>query len=134
VLEALDRGHRFYAFRDAPVLATGGNTGGYAVVKVFGANFPALIASVFGRKTALFRAIVGPTVSRYLPQLIWNVRTGQGGRFTRDLPLEEMRQEIGGFPVFWSVLLPVARAPLPIARSVLLASRAVSKLGRLVRG
>lgn len=132
VLAALRQGSVFYAFQDALVLATGGNTGGYAVIKVFGANFPALIAATFGRKSAMFRAVVGPTVASYLPQLIWNVRNGQGGKFAVELPWVDLRREIGRFPAFWSVVVPVGRAPLPLARGVLLTSRVVAKLARLV--
>lgn len=131
VLAALQKGSIFYAFEDALVLATGGNTGGYAVVQVFGVNLPAVIAATFGRGSAVFRAVMAPTVATYLPQLIWNVRTGKGGKFAVELPWKDLRSQIGQFFTFWSVVMPVGRAPLPLARSMLLASRAVAKLGRM---
>lgn len=133
VVDALHRGRVFCAFRDTLVLATGGNTGGYAVVEVFGVGFPAIVARTFGRGSPMFRAIIGPTVARYLPQLIWNVRTGRGGRFAVELPWAGLRQEIGQFAAFWSVVVPIGRAPLPVARAVLLASRATAKLSRMIR-
>lgn len=133
VLAALRDGQVFYAFKDPVVLATGGNTGGYAVIKVFGANFPALVAATFGRHSAIFRAVIGPTVATYLPQLIWNVRNGKGGQFAVELPWADLRREIGQFRAFWSVVVPVGRAPLPLARGVLLASRAATRLARLIR-
>lgn len=131
VLPALRHGRTFGIFRDALVLATAGNTGGYAVVKVFGANFSQVVAQEFGRGSAVYRAIIGRTVIGYLPQLLWNVRTGSGGKFEADMSWPILRREIGGFVGFWGLVLPVGRAPRPIARTALLAARAIAKLQRL---
>lgn len=131
ILPALKHGNSFLMFRDAPVVATGGNSGGYAVVKVFGVNLPVAIEGAFGRGSPMYRAIVGRTVTGYLPQLVWNVRTGSGG-FAAEFPWEALRREIGRFPAFWGLVMPIGRAPLPVARGALLAARALGKLGRML--
>ncbi len=131
VLPALRQGRVFIVFQDAPVVATGGNSGGYAVVKVFGVNLPVAVERAFGRRSPMYRAIIGRTVTGYLPQLVWNVRTGSGA-FSAEFPWAALREKIGRFPAFWGLVMPIGRAPLPVARGVLLAARAVSKLSRML--
>jgi glycosyltransferase involved in cell wall biosynthesis len=132
VLPVLSRGSKLIDVQSACVLATGGNTGGYAVLRTFGINLPRVVATMFGRNSSEFRNIIGPTVRGYLPQLAWNVRFGGQDRFLAEDPWHEMRQELGEFAAFWTMLQPVGRAPKPIARAALLLSRAVTKAHRLL--
>jgi abequosyltransferase len=132
ILPALRHGSHFVIYGDTPVLATAGNTGGYGAVKVFGATFPTLLAQELGRDSAEYRAIVGRTVSSYLPQLIWGVRTGTYGRFDSDFPWTQLRKRIGGFPAFWLLNMPVGRAPASIAKLVLAGVRAMTTLRRII--
>lgn len=126
ILPALAIGERLIHVTSPCVLATGGNTGNYAVLKTFGANLPRAAADVFGRGTPEWRAVVGRTVLQYLPQLVWNVRTAQAGNFSAtERPWREMAAELGRFPLFWLLVLPVGVAPKPLARGVLLAARAL---------
>jgi len=134
ILPALKHGRSFLVFRDAPVVATGGNSGGYAVIEVFGINLSAMVARVFGRGSPMHNAIIGRTVISYLPQLVLNIRTGSGGDFVANFPWQKLRREIGRYPGYWGFVVPVGKAPLPIARSVLLSARIVAKLGRMLRG
>lgn len=130
VLPALRHGQCLLVCEDRLVLATSGNTGGYAVIKVFGINLSMIVARTFGRNSAVHRAIIGPAVASYLPQLVWNIRTGAGGRFDAVFPWRELRGEIGRYPSYWGLVVPIGRAPRPIARGALLVSRVVAKLRR----
>lgn len=124
ILPALAIGERLIHVTSPCVLATGGNTGNYAVLKTFGANLPRAAADVFGRGTPEWRGVVGRTILQYLPQLVWNVRTARAGNFSAaERPWREMAAELGRFPLFWLLVLPVGIAPKPIARGVLLAAR-----------
>lgn len=132
VLPALKHGTRFVVFADEPILATAGNTGGYGAVKVFGATFPTLVAQELGRHSAEYQAMIGRTVSGYLPQLIWGVRTGTVGRFESDFPWALLREKIGGFAAFWLLNMTVGRAPIPVARGALAVARSIATAHRII--
>lgn len=63
------------------VLAKASNTGGYAVLKVFGQHFPAIIRSEFSTRQSLAHSIIWRLTIGYLPQLAWQVRTNTAGNF-----------------------------------------------------
>lgn len=132
VLPALRNGTRFVVFGDEPILATAANTGGYAAVKVFGATFPTLLAQELGRDSVEYRAMMSRTVSGYLPQLIWGVRSGTVGRFDSEFPWPLLREKIGRFPAYWLINMPVGRAPLPLARGVVALARTIATVRRIV--
>lgn len=132
VLPALKNGTRFVVFGDEPILATAGNTGGYAAVKVFGATFPTLVAQELGRDSIEYKAMVGRAVAGYLPQLIWGVRTGTVGRFESDFPWALLREKIGEFPAFWLIDAVVGRAPVPVAKGALAIARSIAIAHRIV--
>jgi abequosyltransferase len=132
VLPALKHGTHFVVFGDEPILATAANTGGYGAIKVFGATFPTVLAQELGVGSAEYRAMVGRTVSGYLPQLIWGVRTGTVGRFDNDFPWALLREKIGRFPAFWLIGLPVGRGPVLLARGALALARTLSAARRVI--
>lgn len=132
VLPALKHGTRFVVFGDEPILATAGNTGGYGAVKVFGATFPMVVAQELGADSAEYRHMIGRTVSGYLPQLIWGVRTGTIGRFDSEFPWALLRERIGRFPAFWLIGMAVGRAPVPLARGALALARSIATMHRIV--
>lgn len=132
VLPALKAGSKFYIFGTEAVLATAGNTGGYAAVRVFGSVFPHLTAQELGRQSPEYKAMVGRTVSGYLPHLIWSIRTGTAGQFDVDMPWSTLRKEIGGFAAFWLFALPVGQAPASIGKAVLSLSKLLSRVNRVV--
>lgn len=131
VLPALEKGEGLIRITEPCVLATGGNSGGYAALKVFGVNFSQVTKNFFCERSPCYRAIIGMTVIGNLPQLVWNMRVGTAGKFSAEFPWDEMRREIGGFVGYWALIIPIGRAPKPIARFALLAARVVAKVQRI---
>ncbi len=84
VLGTFQRSKKLLYVPEPCVLATSGNTGGYAVLKVFGEYFPSIVNEQFGRGSRIARAIILRSVLGYLPGLVWKVRAGQVGSFTRE--------------------------------------------------
>lgn len=130
VLDALDRGDRFVHVTDRCVLATAGNTGGYAVLKTFTANFQRILAESLAGRPALARAMLRRHLVCYLPGLVWGVRFATLGRFADERSWDVLRGALGRHPAFWLLVAPVARAPRPLAWIALQAGRVA---GRLLR-
>lgn len=84
VFGTLQRARKLLYIPEPCVLATSGNTGGYAVLKVFGEYFPSIVNQQFGKGSSMSRAIILRSVLGYLPGLVWKVRTGQVGNFTNE--------------------------------------------------
>lgn len=82
ILGTLERGKKLLYVPEPCVLATSGNTGGYAVLKVFGEYFPSIVNQQFGKRSRIAHAIILRSVLGYLPGLAWKVRMGQAGDFT----------------------------------------------------
>lgn len=66
------------------MLATSGASGGYAVLKVFGQNFPRIVRDALSGNRAL-ESIAADVISRasiaYLPNLVWAFREAKAGNF-----------------------------------------------------
>ncbi|MFT4172263.1 MAG: glycosyltransferase [Rhodocyclaceae bacterium] len=84
ILGTLAEGRKLLYIPEPCVLATSGNTGGYAVLKVFGEYFPSIVSQQFGADSLVARAVIRRTAFGYLPGLAWKVRTGGVGRFTAE--------------------------------------------------
>lgn len=84
VLGTLQHGEKFLYIPEACILATSGNTGDYMVLKVFAEYFPNIVNKQFGEKSKIARSINLRSALGYLPKLVWKVRTGQVGKFTKD--------------------------------------------------
>ena len=82
-LGTLHRGNKFIYIPEKCILATGGNTGGYEVLKVFGENFPSIVRDQFGASSTIARAINFRNSIGYLPNLAWTIRSWKGGNFTK---------------------------------------------------
>ena len=131
VLDALDRGSRFVHVPDLCVLATAGNTGGYAVLQTFGANFKRIVFDSLASRPQLARAMLLRHMVCYLPGLVWGVRRGKLGRFSDEQGWDVLRAALGRHVAFWLLVAPVARAPEPLAWCALQAGRVASRLLRL---
>lgn len=131
VLDALDRGSRFVHVPCPCVLATAGNTGGYAVLQTFGANFKSIVFDSLASRPGLARAILLRHLVCYLPGLVWGVRRGRLGRFSDEQSWDVLRMALGRYVAFWLLVAPVARAPKPVAWCALQAGRVASRLLRL---
>jgi glycosyltransferase involved in cell wall biosynthesis len=115
---------------DPCVLATSGNTGGYAVLKVFGQNFPAITKKVFGAESPIARAVIGRSVIGYLPGLLWGVRRGKVGDFAPEDAASVLRPQLSSYAAF-RLLMLICGAPIPIAKAALLACLVTSRIQRL---
>lgn len=129
VMTLLKSGSRFLVVPQPCVLATAGNSGGYAVFRVFGANFARICADMFGRDDALTRAMVRRNLVTYMPKMVWNVRFSGGGAFEKEDSVEALRREVGHYASFRWLVLPVITLPRPLAR---LFVRVASKLAKLL--
>ena len=69
ILSVLQSGGRFAFIADKCVLATIGNSGGYALLTVFGVNFTRVVNQALGRGSRLARIFVGRNIACYLPGL-----------------------------------------------------------------
>lgn len=130
VLPVLQSGTTFVQTREPWVVATGGNSGGYAVLTTFTQNLATATKSMLGDKSPLTHAILSRASVSYLPQLIWNIRFVDGGRFLPDVGKQVLQSSFGMFPAYWVFLVPLTYAPRPIAKIVLLAARATAALQR----
>lgn len=135
VLAQLDEGRRFIHVRERCMLATEGNTGGYAALTVFGANFPRIVGEMLQPHPQAAQRIVTRHLACYLPSLLWHVRfTHAPGRFTREDAWPAIRAQIGHHPLYWLYVLPVGRGPRWLAWLVYAVSRVLARmLARLDR-
>lgn len=84
VLGAIRDGRKFIHVSTVSILGTGGNSGGYGALKVFGNNFPCIAREVFSGSAehrALAEDMVRRTSVAYLPGLVWSLRQGRLGAF-----------------------------------------------------
>lgn len=128
VFPVLGAGERFVEVHDPCMLATQDNTGGYAVLTVFGANFPRIVRQVFGAGSELAELLISRASVLYLPQLIWASRGGARQRFSEENPWRVLREQLGMTWAYWVLLLPIGKGPIPVAWSI----RAVWTLGMRV--
>lgn len=128
VLGVLKAGRRFIYVADPCILARAGNTGGYAVVTVFGENLIRIVIEIFGAKSQVTRVIIRRNIIGYLPQLIWNVRFGRIGDFSFGNAWNSLKCILSGYVYFWLILTPISLAPKPIAWSFFQISRIIRKL------
>lgn len=139
IFEALRQGSRFIHVATPCVLATSGASGGYAVLKVFGQNFPRIVRDALSGSHAL-ESIASDVVSRasvaYLPNLVWAFRQARAGRFDQtESVTDTLSPELGRtLPYRW-LIRPMAEASLRRAGLLLkvahVATRLVSRLDLL---
>lgn len=127
VLDALDRGQRFIHVTDPCILATAGNTGGYAVLKTFGANFKSIVSASLVDRPALARAMLRRHLLCYLPGLVWGVRFGSVGRFTDEKGWQVLRKALGEHPAFWLLVAPILRGNRALAWTAMQIGRVVGR-------
>jgi len=111
VYPVLKAGKGLVYVRDRCVLATKDNTGGYKLLTVFGINLARITRDVFGLESRTARSIIGQTITRCLPGLVWGVRRSRHVRHLDETPWQGMRRELGGYGGFWLVLVPLGKFP-----------------------
>ena len=126
VLGTLERSRKLLYVPDVCVIATSGNTGGYAVLKVFGANFPAIVSERFGSGSPIANAMVTRCAVEFLPGLLWALRFGNVGKFARENPAAVLRPQLGRYAVY-ALLVLIGRAPKLLAGGALLACKVAAR-------
>lgn len=132
VLPLLKSEHTFIFVHDAAVLATKGNSGGYALLTVFGINFTRIAKQCFPHHGKLARALIVGNLSRYLPDVVWTTRTARDGRHSEEDPWPTMRTLLGGSPWYWALIVPMGKFPRPLATPFFLTWRVFCRLDRIV--
>lgn len=139
IFEALKRGTRFVHVTTPCVLATSGASGGYAVLEVFGQNFPRIARHALSGTRAL-ESLANAVVSRaslaYLPNLVWAFREAKAGRFDQaESVTATLAPELGRTLSYRLLIRPMADASPRTARVLLkiahVATRVVSRLDLL---
>lgn len=118
VFGALSRGTKFIYVSSTCVCATAGNSGGYAVMKVFGINYPKIAAEFFASEKNMMRALMGGFLSSYLPGLAWSVRSARAGKFSATMEIDELEKMLGTYWRFRLIVVPIMTAPKLVARLV----------------
>lgn len=132
VLDVLKNGQRNIYISSTCILAKAENSGGYALVTVFGKNFTKIVRDVFGADSPVSNAIIWRSVVAYLPKLIWNARFTNAKKFQADDPWVELKSGLSSYIYFWLVLTPISLAPKMVAFVFLVASVISRKLLRYV--
>jgi glycosyltransferase involved in cell wall biosynthesis len=124
VLGTLERSRKLFYVPDTCVIATAGNTGGYAVLKVFGENFPAIVSERFGVDSPISNAMIRRCAVEFLPGLLWALRFGNVGKFARENPSAVLRPQLGRYAVY-PLLVLIGRAPKLFAGTALVICKLV---------
>lgn len=90
VLQLIKYGKKFLVSNGAVIKATGNNSGGYSLTRVFGVNFPRLLDLSMGPASRLGRIIKRSNTLSNLPRLLYTVRFAHIG----DFELESLPAEI----------------------------------------
>lgn len=118
VFPVLKEGSKFLFVEDRCILATRDNTGGYALLTTFGTNFARIVRTAFAADKGLADVLIGRTVTRYLPGIIWNSRWFVQKRFSDEDPWPAMREQLGSNPLYWLLLIPLGRFPRLVATPI----------------
>lgn len=130
VFPLLRNGTKFLFVSDPCVLATKDNTGGYALLTVFGTNFSRIVREAFREQPRIANMLIARNMSRYLPGIIWSSRTQSGQSFVAENPWPDLQNALGTKPLFWLLLLPLGRLPRYAALPFYQSWRVVNRLSR----
>jgi abequosyltransferase len=102
------------------ILATSGNTGGYAILRTFIVNYPALVCrytSVFSR---IRFALIGKSVRSYMPRLIVSVRLDKAYSNSGDSAgiFSKSIRFLWYYPSFWLLCLPALFIPVVLIKFI----------------
>lgn len=128
VFESLKNGSKFVYVEDLCVLATAENSGGYAVITVFGENFTRIVNEVFGINSQVANAIIRRTILNHISQLIWKARFRKIGSFEQEAIWECLRRQLSGWLGFWFLLTPINFFPKYVSLLFVLISIGLGKL------
>ena len=93
-----------------------GNAGGYAIGKVFGLGLTQSLARLLPGRPELQRAIVHPTIRRWLPSALYAIRAENNDKLGLSTAEADLVKAYGGNIRYWLFAYPVLRLPLVAAR------------------
>jgi glycosyltransferase involved in cell wall biosynthesis len=125
VLGNLRAGSRFAIAGQPWLLATAGNSGGYAVLETFVRKLPATVEAVLGRDSTLSTAILSRTAIGYLPQLAYDLRSS-GANSSPAAANAAIARAPDMMPGGRLLLRSIVSAPPPLASALLFAARVVA--------
>lgn len=112
------------------ILATSGNTGGYAILRSFLINYPRLVSQYTRGFPRIRLALIGMALRSYMPSLIAAVRVGKtysnaddtAGLFAKSIKL------LWYFPSYWLLCLPALFLPVVLIKYPLYARSVIKKI------
>jgi len=110
VLPMLVTGSNFYICSQRCILATGQNSGGYGLFKVFGSNLPAIVNEVCGTSSYMSQAVRRKLQWEFIPRLIMGTRFARVGNFAG----ENILASLGAFEgslAYYLALRPLILLP-----------------------
>lgn len=136
IFAALQQGQKFIHVASTCVLATSANSGGYAVLKVFGNNFPQITREALSQNSdqrAMAEEIISRTSISFLPGLIWGFRQGKAGDFDQDESVvSNLENQLGSSLIYRFIILPLSTAKPLTAKFLLVSAIVIYKLIVLV--
>lgn len=132
IFDALKQGERFVHVATPCMLATSGASGGYAVLKVFGQNFPRIVRDALSGNRAL-ESIAADVISRasiaYLPNLVWAFREAKAGNFDQSESVTAtLGPELGRTLPYRLLIQPMADASPRMAKGLLKLSHVTTRI------
>ena len=136
IFGALKQGTRFVHVATPCVLATSGASGGYAVLKVFGQNFPRIARDALSGTRAL-DTLAADIVSRasiaYLPNLVWDLREAKAGNFDQSESVTTtLGPELGRTLPYRLLIKPMVDASPRVAKGLLKLSHVATRIVSLL--
>jgi glycosyltransferase involved in cell wall biosynthesis len=106
--------------RTPAILATSGNTGGYAILRVFIVNYPSLVCKYTSSFTRIRLALIGKALRSYMPRLIVSVRLGKAYRNWSDTAgiFSDSLKFLWYYPSFWLLCLPALFIPVKLIQFI----------------
>jgi glycosyltransferase involved in cell wall biosynthesis len=103
---------------DVCIYATSGNTGGYSVLRTFLVNYPRLVVAYTNKRISLRRALIGSSLTSYMPHLIHAVKTGKGFNNAGNSSgvLWQSMRCLWSYPLYWLTCLPLILMPSALLR------------------
>ena len=125
-LPLLRKHRRSVVIWDRALAGQVGNAGGYALGKIFGEGLKRTVTRVLPGRADLQRAILNPTLRRWLPSAIYDTRASKNERLGLGTMREDLQRAYGDNVRYWLFAYPVLRLPLPLARIWLKAGAVIS--------
>jgi glycosyltransferase involved in cell wall biosynthesis len=129
VFAALKNHRRSLLVHERLVAARTGNTGGYALCRVFGRNLQYVLGTWLDTLPDTAVIISNGTLQKFLPAAILrHVRNDDS--FTQEDPAEVLQPLFGSNWRYWFFVFPMLKTPMPLANLWLQVVRAVNLLDR----